>query len=205
MEATTIAADDFLTTGTAGFYSATSVNGQTATNGTTGYYTGSTTATQTAGWASGTGAFVAQTGGLTNPNVVNPPTSNDGSLTIVGNSNTRSQYRDLASTSPIASSDYYFSLLCPESANSCLGTALCRGGSHNPISPERLLQPPSRVLASDFPMGLSLSFASTGGDESDQRNHSLAEAPSASQTYMDLKASPGDHQFIDRDTNPLRL
>ena len=123
-KATVIASDSFLTTATAttGFYTAGSVQGQTATNGTTGYFTGTAAGSQVPGWAAGTTADTAQVGGISNPLVVNPASSNDGSLLVAGNANARVQYRDLASTTPPASQNYWFSTVVRESATAYTGT-----------------------------------------------------------------------------------
>ena len=86
--AAVIASDSLLTTTTAtsGYYVAGNVNGQASLNGTTGYYTGTAAGNQIAGWNSGTGAFLAQVGGLTHPLLVNGQTTNDGSLVAAGTS-----------------------------------------------------------------------------------------------------------------------
>ena len=86
--------------------------------------------TQAAGWASGTGAFAAQTGGLTNPNVVNLPTSNDGSLTIVGNSFTRScSIADLCLDEPHRVVGLLLQPAFVRIREFLHGDRLCRGGS----------------------------------------------------------------------------
>jgi hypothetical protein len=180
VEATTIASDDFLTGGS-GDYSATNVNGQIITAGTTGYFIGTASGNLAPGWTSGTGAFVAQAIGLTNPNVINPPSSNDGSLTIVGNANTRLQYRDLSSASPPASSDYYFSLLLSESANSYTGTAyaglgLARATGGNALIP-----------ATGFDIGFlngQLSLFYNNGGANLASESLLTGSPVDNQTYM---------------------
>jgi hypothetical protein len=178
--ATLIASDDFLTTSTAssGFYQATNINGQTATNGTTGYFTGTASGSLGPGWNSGTGAFAAQTGGLTDPFVVNPPSSNDGSLTIVGNLNTRLQYRDLASVSPINSSDYYFSLLLSESAVFSTGQTYFGLGSARASGANSTM--PTNGVDVGFNAGALTLFYSNGTSLSTE---TLVATPTVNQTY----------------------
>ncbi len=179
-QATLIASDDFLTpaTTTSGFYQATNINGQTATNGTTGYFTGTASGSLAPGWTSGTGAFAAQTGGLTDPFVVNPPTSNDGSLTIVGNLNTRLQYRDFASVSPINSNDYYFSVLLSESAVFTTGETYFGLGSARATGGNNIA--PTNGVDIGFNAGVLTLFYSNGTSLSTE---TLVATPTVNQTY----------------------
>lgn len=182
-----IASDSFLTTSTAtaGYYQATNINGQTATNGTTGYYTGATTSSQIAGWQSGTGAFQPSLTVLSHPLTVGAPTSTpDGSLYALGNANNRLQYRDLANTSPPASSTYYFSALLRESVNSYTGIALAG------LGPSQIAGQYAIVPAVGFDVGfvngaLTLFYNNGGTDFTAAQNQmTLLAAPTAGSTYM---------------------
>jgi hypothetical protein len=180
--ATLIAQDDFLTTSTstAGNYLIGNINAQTATNGTFGYFTGTATGNQIGGWQSGTAAFNAQVGGLTNPLVVNPATSNDGSLVASGNNNPRLQYRDFASVSPPASSDYYFSLLLSQSANSYTGVAYAGLGSSRAVGGNAVN--PTNGFDIGFNNGALSLFYNNGG--ASYAIESLLASTAANQTFM---------------------
>ncbi|EDY21194.1 protein of unknown function DUF1555 [Chthoniobacter flavus Ellin428] len=181
-QANLIALDNFETTSTSssGFYLAGNINGQTATTDTVGYYTGSASGNQIAGWQSGTGAFLAQVGGLTNPLLVSPPTTNDGSFLAAGNANPRLQYRDLASISPPVSSDYYFSLLLSESATSYTGSVYAGLGSSRPSGAN------ATIPANGFNIGFNNGALSLfyGNGSASYATESLLAAPTANQTYL---------------------
>lgn len=180
--ATLIALDNFETTGTttSGFYTAGNIDKQLPTMGTSGYYTGSAISNQVAGWNSGTGAFSAQVGGLTNPLLVSPATINDGSVYITGNGNDRLQYRDLASASAPASSDYYFSLLLSESVPSFTGVIYAGLGSSRPVTQNGTT--PNNGFNVGFNNGALSLFYNNGG--ANYATESLLAAPTASQSYL---------------------
>ncbi|MEI9893515.1 MAG: PEP-CTERM sorting domain-containing protein [Chthoniobacter sp.] len=181
-QATLIALDNFETTptGTGGFYFAGNINGQTSTNGTVGYYTGTAVPGQVAGWPSGTGAFVAQVGGLTNPLLVNPATSNDGSLLAAGNANPRLQYRDLASKSAPASTDYYFSMLLSESVNSYTGSVYAGLGLSRSANANATV--PTTGFNIGFNNGALSLFYNNGGAA--YAVESLLATPAVNQSFM---------------------
>jgi hypothetical protein len=181
-QAAVIASDSLLTTATAtsGYYVQGNVNGQASLNGTTGYYTGAAAGNQIAGWNSGTGAFLAQVGGLTHPLLVNGSTTNDGSLVAAGNANNRLQYRDLASTAPAASSDYYFSALLREASNSYVGT------TYVGLGPSRALGANAAVPNTAFQVGF-LNGALTlfyGNGTTTYSTETLVATPAANSTYL---------------------
>lgn len=185
-----IAADSFETTaaGAGSTYTdAANLNGQAATAGTTGYYTGTATGNQVAGWASGTGAFTSvTTPALTHPRTVGAPTgvTPDGSVRVVGNANTRQQYRDFATVAPSASATYYFSALMRESANSYTGTTFAG------VGPSQAANLNGSVPATGFDVGFvngAITLFSnrgatdflTAGDQS-----TLVATPTANSTYL---------------------
>ena len=181
-QANLIALDNFETTSTStpGFYVAGNINGQASTTDTFGYYTGAPVGNQIAGWQSGTGAFSAQVGGLANPLLASPPTTNDGSFLAAGNANARLQYRDLASTSPPVSSDYYFSLLLSESVASYTGSVYAGLGSSRAIGANATT--PSNGFNIGFNNGaLSLFY---GNGTASYATESLLAAPTANQAYL---------------------
>ncbi|HSI15194.1 MAG TPA: PEP-CTERM sorting domain-containing protein [Chthoniobacter sp.] len=180
--ATLIALDNFETTAstTSGFYLTGNINGQSATAGTSGYFAGTASGNQSVGWQSGTAAFLAQVGGLTNPLLVSPATANDGSFLAAGNANARLQYRDLASISAPASSDYYFSLLLSESVISYTGTVYAGLGSSRPTGANATI--PANGFNIGFNNGALSLFYNNGG--ASYATQSLLATPTANQTYM---------------------
>jgi hypothetical protein len=178
-----IASDSFVTTaaGAGNTYVTGNLNGQTATTGTTGYFTGAAAGNQIAGWQSGTGAFNASTTGLTHPLVVNPPSTNDGSVVATGNANTRLQYRDFASATAPASNTYYYSLLLRESSNSYTGqtyagVGLSRAAGGNASNP-------AEGFGVGFSNGALSIFADTG---SSLQAGPMIPSPTPNATYMAL-------------------
>jgi len=177
-----IASDSLLTTATptTGYYVAGNVNGQSSPNGTTGYYSGASAGNQVAGWNSGTGAFLAQVGGLSHPLLTNVPTTNDGSLVAAGNANNRLQYRDLATIAPPASGDYFFSVLLREASNSYTGT------TYVGLNPSRASGANATVPSTGFQVGfangaLTLFYNNGGAAYATQ---TLLATPTANATYL---------------------
>lgn len=153
-QAAIIASDDFLTGGPVDNYAATNLNGQVKTAGTSGYYTAAAAGTQTPGWASGTGAFVATVGGVTHPLSSSPAGANDGRVVATGNANNRIQYRDFVSTTPPASTDYYFSALMRKSA------VALPGASYVGLSVSRIAGQNATSVTSGMFIGFSASSIS---------------------------------------------
>lgn len=176
-----IAGDSFLANaaGTSA-YAIGNAQGQTNTVGTTGYFTGTASGNLAPGWASGTAAFNFQAGGLSNPLVVNPASTNDGSVAATGNANTRLQLRDFSAVAPPASPDYFFSALLRESAASYTGTTYvgvgpARGTGQNGVVP-------TTGLHVGFLNGAITLFYNTGGAA--LTTETLLASPSANTTYL---------------------
>lgn len=182
-EATLIASDHFLADGSTDNYVTGNINGQVKTGGTFGYYTGTAVGSQVAGWNSGTGAFSvssAAPGGIIHPLMANPAGTNDGRIIASGNGFTRIQYRDFVSTTPPASSDYYFSALLRKSAESLPGT------TYVGVSNSRALGQNATVPTTGFFVGfsgasLSLFYNSGTGPLATKV---LVAAPGVSTAYM---------------------
>lgn len=189
VRATLIASDDFLTaaTATSGTYTAGNINGQTNTGGTSGYYTGASVGNQVAGWNSGTGAFVAQVGGLTHPLVVNPPSVNDGSLLGGGNANNRSQYRDFASATPPVSPTYYFSALARQAATGYTGTVYVGVGPSQASGGNATI--PTTGYDIGFLNGTLTLFYNNGG--ASLATQTLVASPTNNTTYLVEVAQTG--------------
>jgi hypothetical protein len=187
-----IASDDFLTTAsaTAGNYLAGNLNTQAATNGTNGYFAGANAGNQAVGWNSGTAAFNAQTGGLTNPGLVNPPSVNDGSVAAAGNANDRLQLRDLANIAPPASSTYSFSALMRESVASYTGRTFVGLGPSRATGQNAII--PTTGIHVGFLNGAITLFYNNGGAA--LATQTLVASPTANATYLvdaDYNATTG--------------
>jgi hypothetical protein len=130
--AAVIASDSFLSNANAAvaasnneYQSGVTIANQKGTAGTIGYSTAPNTTPGTtspvAGWVSGSSVYQASSLSLTNPLTASPNFSSDnGSLLAVGNSNTRTQYRDFTANVSTTST-YYFSALLRENSNSYTG------------------------------------------------------------------------------------
>lgn len=180
-DAAIIASDSFLTGGT-GNYLAGNINGQGTTGGTTGYFTGSASGSSAPNWTSGSSIISVSSGGLSHPLVANAPSSNDGKAITAGNANTRIQYRDFLTTTPVVSSNYYFSALLRETANSYTGT------SYVGISGSRATGGNAAIPNTGFQIGfqngaLSL-FYKAGSTDTTFTVKNLVAVPTVNETYM---------------------
>ena len=183
VRAAVVASDSFVTTvdGASNTYQYNaSLNGQTATTGTTGYFTGAATGNSAPGWTLGTGAFTFQQTGLTHPLVVNQVTTNNGGVNAGGNANTRLQYRDFASTTPPASTDYYFSALMQESVNAYTGTSYT-GLGPSLVTGQNGTVPTTGVDVGFLNGALALFYNNGGASLATQ---TLVATPTASSPYL---------------------
>jgi len=173
-----IASDQFLVGGSG--YTAANLNGQVITAGTTGYFTGTASGSSAPGWTSGTGAFLAQATGLTHPFTANAPVSGDGKVNVVGNSNNRIQYRDFATTTPVAANNYYYSLLLRESTTSYTGTVYAGIGESRPSGGNATI--PATGFNIGYLNGVMSLFYNNGG--ASYATQTLVATPTANSTYL---------------------
>lgn len=184
-KATLIASDDFLNAAApADGYQTGNINGQGTTAGTTGYFTGAAGGNPAPTWTSGTGAFQAVASGLTNPLVVNPPTSNDGKLWAAGNANNRWQYRDFAAA-PAPASDYYFSMLLTQTSSSYTGTSYAGVGPSRATG-QNASAAASRIAAGYVNGAMTLFYSDTSGALS---NAPLLTSPGTGTYLLELHVS----------------
>lgn len=169
--AAVIASDDYLVGGT-GTYTAGNLTNQNTTSGTTGYGA-------TSKWAFATSAFNFETGALTHPLVVNPPSANDGDVLANGNANPRSQLRALASYDT-TQSDYYYSTLLNSSATFGSGTALT---GLAPTSTQSGAAPTAGVQVGFVNGGIRLFYVDTSATPT-MTSHVLLSTLTAGQTYL---------------------
>lgn len=177
-----IIASDSALTGGVGNYTAGNINGQTSTGGTTGYFTGAAGGNPAPGWTAGTGIFSATTGGIVHPLTANPPAVDDGRFTSAGNANTRTQYRDFATTTPVASNNYYFSALLRESAVVYTGTSFVGIAASRPTG-QFATTPASGFHVGFLNGSLTLFFKALSTDTS-LTTRTLVASPTVSANYM---------------------